>query len=359
MPIAAPAAFPAEANVSNKSNSEPVVTAYQLTPLRPNTRIQALITRPTSIIIPISKHPGPRTIIPNRKMIPLPLRAWPTKIPLKRHRRPLNLIVNSLSLRLATPQEQIVEERRDGVVGDVGGGELLAGVLAAAVGDAKVAVGAGEGGGVGLRVDPHGEGEGDAAVAVVLVVVGWVAEVAWGWGGEDEVRRGGGGGAGCCCGGSGGGSGRGGYSWGRGGVAATEKCQLGMWKAEGRQFRSFRECTHVVVEVVRVVVVVRATKELEDEGRELEAAVLDEGVLLDTAAADDGVEEAIILDDLDWLTIIMELELLMLILIEVEASSSSSSSSVSSSGSSGSIYSINTAESRPESVDHMSTEALR
>ena len=121
-------------------------------------------------------------------MIQTPRRASETQIPLKSDRGPLNLVKDALPRHRNPGEEHIVEEGRDGVVGDVGGRELLAGVLGATVGDAEVAVGGGEDVGVGLRVDAHGEGEGDAAVAVVFVVVGWVAEVAGGRSGENEVR---------------------------------------------------------------------------------------------------------------------------------------------------------------------------
>jgi hypothetical protein len=59
--------------------------------------------------------------------------------------------------------------------------------LGGALQDAEVAVGAGVGLAGGVGVDAHGKGEVDLAVAVVFVVVRGVAEVAWGWRGEDEV----------------------------------------------------------------------------------------------------------------------------------------------------------------------------
>lgn len=175
-----------------------------LTPLCPNASKLSLIRVPTRRIIPISKHPRQRTIIPNSEMIIPPRRAAPAYKPLKRHRRALNLVENSLPRRCARLQVQIVEERRDGVVGDVGRGELLAGVLRAAVGEGEEAVGGGEDVGVAGGVDADGEREGDLAVGVVFVVARWVAEVARGRRGQDQVGGGGGRGRGCGgCGGAG------------------------------------------------------------------------------------------------------------------------------------------------------------
>lgn len=101
--------------------------------------------------------------------------------------RRIELVKNSLHRILVGVQEQIIEQRRHSVVGDVVGGELLDLVLRGAVYDADVAVGTGEALVRGVRVDAHGEGEVDLAEAIVFVVAGWVAEVAGGWGGENQV----------------------------------------------------------------------------------------------------------------------------------------------------------------------------
>lgn len=142
-------------------------------------------------------------------MVNPPHRASAANVPLIRDGAAGDLVEDALRRILAAIEIQVVEEGRDGVVGDVGGRELLGGELRGAVGEAEVAVGGGEGVGVGLRVDAHGKGEVDSAVAVVFVVADWVAEVAGGGGGENEV--GGAGGRGCGCGGGcAGGRGRGG-----------------------------------------------------------------------------------------------------------------------------------------------------
>lgn len=74
-------------------------------------------------------------------------------IPFIRHARPLHLVKDALLRTAVAIQVQIVEEGRDGAVGDVGRGELLGRVLRAAVGEAQVAVAGGEGVGVGFGVD--------------------------------------------------------------------------------------------------------------------------------------------------------------------------------------------------------------
>ena len=159
----------------------------RLTPLHAHSSIHPLIiTRPNTIVRK-RKHPGHRTIIRDNKMIrrartPRPLQVI---LILNRGLRRIKLVENPLLRRLASVQIQVVEEGRDGVVGEFVGGELHGFVLGGAFEDAEVAVGAGVGLGGGLGVDAHGEGEVDFAVAVVFVVVRWVAEVAGGWGGED------------------------------------------------------------------------------------------------------------------------------------------------------------------------------
>ena len=129
-------------------------------------------------------------------MIIIPRDPTPANKPLKSNTRTLHLVENSLLRSIIAIEEEIVKERRDGIVGDVGGRKLLAGVLGAAVGETHVAVGGGEDGGVRLRVHAHGEGEGDFAVAVVFVVARGISEVAGGRVGEDEVGGAGAGGAG-------------------------------------------------------------------------------------------------------------------------------------------------------------------
>lgn len=56
-----------------------------------------------------------------------------------------NLVKDAILWRRVAAQVHVVEERRDGVVGDVVGGELLHRVLRAAGEDGDVAVGAGVG----------------------------------------------------------------------------------------------------------------------------------------------------------------------------------------------------------------------
>lgn len=108
-----------------------------------------------------------------------------TNVPLESNLAAVDLIVNALTRLLLAVEEQVVEERRDGVIRDGGVGEGVDLELRGAAVEADVAVAAGEGAGEGVAVELDGEGEVEFAVGVVFVVVWWVAEVAGCWRGED------------------------------------------------------------------------------------------------------------------------------------------------------------------------------
>ena len=108
-----------------------------------------------------------------------------TDVPLERDLTAADLVIDALARLLLSVKEEVVEERRDGVLRDAGVGERVDLELRGAAVQANVAVAAGEGACEGVAVELDGEGEVEFAVRVVFVVVWWVAEVAGCWRGKD------------------------------------------------------------------------------------------------------------------------------------------------------------------------------
>jgi hypothetical protein len=106
-------------------------------------------------------------------------------VPLVRNLAAVNLVVNPLAGLFLAVEEEVVEERRDGVLGNAGVGEGVDLELRGATVEADVAIAAGEGAREGVAVELDAEGEVKFAVGVVFVVVWWVAEVAGSGRGED------------------------------------------------------------------------------------------------------------------------------------------------------------------------------
>lgn len=102
-------------------------------------------------------------------------------IPLERDLAAFDLVVNALTRLLPPVEEQVVEERRDGVLRDAGVREGVDLELRGAAVEADVAVAAGESAREGVTVELDGEGEVEFAVGVVFIVVWWVAEVTGSW----------------------------------------------------------------------------------------------------------------------------------------------------------------------------------
>ena len=170
----------------------------KLTSLHAHCRISAInptivLRRITHSVVSVQERIRHRTIIRHSEMVntlaqPILIRGSLCRapnVPLERDFAAIDLVVKALAGLLAAVEEQIIEERRDSVLGNVGVGEGVDLELRGAAIQANVAVAAGEGAGGRGAVELDGEGEVEFAVGVVFVVVWWVAEVAGSWGGED------------------------------------------------------------------------------------------------------------------------------------------------------------------------------
>lgn len=163
--------------------------ASSLTTLHAHGCIEPPIGNSTHGVVSILENTRLRAVVNHREMVYLVLGARPALVVLVRDTRVggVELIENALRRVRGAVVAQVLEQGRDGVVGDVGGRESHGLVLRGAVQDGDEAVGAGVRGCVGFRVDSHLEGQVDFAVAVVLVAGGGIAEVTGGGRCQDQV----------------------------------------------------------------------------------------------------------------------------------------------------------------------------